>query len=121
MENVNLGDAFDSFDEQWVPRLAGEFNGQSVKLAKVEGEFVWHKHDDADELFLVHDGELQIQFREAPDVTLQTGEFIIVPRGVEHRPVADTEAQLLLFEPTDTRNTGDVDSELTQETIDRLG
>ncbi|WP_410767604.1 cupin domain-containing protein [Haloferax sp. DFSO60] len=120
MKKVNLTDAFDSFDEQWSPRLAGELNGQEVKLAKVEGEFVWHQHDDADELFFVHSGELTIQFRDEPDVHLEAGEFVVVPRGVEHRPVADEEAQILLFEPRGTKNTGDVDSELTQTAEKRL-
>jgi mannose-6-phosphate isomerase-like protein (cupin superfamily) len=120
MEKVNLRDAFGSFDEQWSPRLAGELNGQAVKLAKVEGEFVWHQHEDADELFLVSSGALRIEFREAPDVHLEEGEFVIVPRGVEHRPVAADEAEILLFEPLETRNTGTVETEQTQSEIERL-
>ncbi|WP_224269658.1 cupin domain-containing protein [Haloprofundus salinisoli] len=111
---VSLAEAFDSFDEQWSPRVAAELNGQAVKLAKVEGEFVWHSHDDADELFFVSSGELRIEFRDAEAVTLQSGELLVVPAGVEHRPVADAEAEILLFEPAATRNTGDVDDELTQ-------
>jgi mannose-6-phosphate isomerase-like protein (cupin superfamily) len=115
MEKVNLAEAFDSFDEQWSPRVAAELNGQAIKLAKVEGEFVWHQHDDADELFLVQSGELTVEFRDEPDVTLEEGEFLVVPRGVEHRPVAEDEAEILLFEPGETRNTGNVeDGELTQ-------
>jgi mannose-6-phosphate isomerase-like protein (cupin superfamily) len=115
MEKVNLTDAFDSFDEQWSPRVAAELNGQAVKLAKVEGEFVWHHHDEADELFFVRSGELTIEFRDESDVTLQEGELVVVPRGVEHRPVADEEAEILLFEPGETQNTGNVeDDELTQ-------
>ncbi|WP_256300736.1 cupin domain-containing protein [Haloarchaeobius salinus] len=115
MEKVNLTEAFASFDEQWSPRVAAELNGQAVKLAKVEGEFVWHHHDEADELFLVRSGELTIEFRDEPDVTLGEGELLVVPRGVDHRPVADEEAEILLFEPGETRNTGDVeDAELTQ-------
>ena len=120
MEKLNLERAFDSFDEQWAPRIAAELNGQAVKLAKVEGEFVWHQHDEADELFLVRAGELTIEFRDEPDVTLQEGELVVVPRGVEHRPVAETEAEILLFEPAETRNTGDVDDEMTQTDVERL-
>jgi mannose-6-phosphate isomerase-like protein (cupin superfamily) len=119
METVNLSEAFESFDESWSPRLAGELNGQAVKLAKADGEFVWHHHDDADELFLVVSGELRIELREESDVVLREGEFVIVPRGVEHRPVADEEAEILLFEPSGTRNTGDVDDELTAE-VERI-
>lgn len=115
MEKTNLTKAFDSFDEQWSPRVAAELNGQAVKLAKVEGEFVWHQHEDADELFLVRSGELTIEFRDDPDVVLEEGELLVVPRGVEHRPVADEEAEILLFEPGETQNTGNVqDDELTQ-------
>jgi mannose-6-phosphate isomerase-like protein (cupin superfamily) len=121
MEKVNLDAAFDSFDEQWSPRLAAELNGQAVKLAKLEGEFVWHHHDEADELFLVRSGRLRIEFRDEDDVTLGDGEFLVVPRGVEHRPVAeDGEAEVLLFEPTETRNTGNVESEATEEELERL-
>jgi len=100
---------------------AGELNGQAVKLAKVEGEFVWHQHAEADELFYVVEGRLDIEFREESTVTLDDGELLIVPRGVEHKPVApEGEARIMLFEPSDTRNTGDVESDLTQETAERL-
>ena len=120
MEKVTLTEAFDSFEERWSPRLAGELNGQAVKLAKAEGEFVWHHHDDADELFFVSSGLLRIEFRDDEDVMLEPGEFIIVPRGVKHRPVAEEETELLLFEPTETRNTGNVESEATETELDRL-
>lgn len=120
MEKTNLADAFDTFDEQWTPRLAGELNGQAVKLAKVEGEFDWHHHEDADELFLVISGEIRIELEDEPDVTLREKEFAIVPRGVEHRPVADTEAEILLFEPTETRNTGNITTERTQTELTQL-
>lgn len=120
MEKVNLGEAFASFDEHWSPRLAGELNGQAVKVAKVEGEFVWHQHEDADELFLVETGELRIEFREESDVVLREGEFVIVPQGVEHRPVAENEAEILLFEPSDTRNTGNVETEQTKTDVERI-
>lgn len=120
MEKVSLADGFASFDEQWSPRLAGELNGQAVKLAKVEGEFIWHTHEDADELFLVRSGSLTIELRGEPDIDLQEGEFVIVPAGVEHRPVADSEAEILLFEPQETLNTGNVESEETQTEVERL-
>lgn len=120
METVDLAEAFASFDEQWAPRLAGELNGQAVKLVKVEGEFDWHRHDDADELFLVVSGEIRIQLRGEPDVTLEEGEFGIVPRGTEHRPTADAEAEVLLFEPVGTRNTGNVETERTRTDLDRI-
>lgn len=120
MEKVNLVEAFGSFDDQWAPRLAGELNGQAVKLSKVEGEFVWHHHEDADELFLVVSGSLTIELRDEPDIVLEEGEFVIVPRGVDHRPVADTETELLLFEPSETRNTGHIDNEATQTDLERI-
>jgi mannose-6-phosphate isomerase-like protein (cupin superfamily) len=124
MEKTDLDAAFDSFEEQWSPHLAAELNGQAVKLAKLEGEFVWHHHDDADELFLVRKGQLRIEFRddeEQADVTLREGEMLVVPADVEHRPVAeDGEAEVLLFEPTETKNTGNVESEETEEELERV-
>ncbi|MYL67977.1 cupin domain-containing protein [Halorubrum distributum] len=117
MENVSLAEAFDSFDETWSPRLAGELNGQAVKVAKADGEFVWHSHAEADELFLVNAGRLRIEFRDEADAVLEAGEFTIVPRGTEHRPVAEPEAEIVLFEPSETRNTGDVE---TDETVTNL-
>jgi len=121
MEKVSLAEAFGSFDETWSPRLAGELNGQAVKLAKADGEFVWHSHADADELFFVHDGRLRIEFREADDVVLEDGDLLVVPSGTEHRPVAEPEAEILLFEPSETRNTGDVETEETVTEPERLG
>jgi mannose-6-phosphate isomerase-like protein (cupin superfamily) len=120
MEKVRLTDAFASIDERWDPHLAGELNGQAVKLAKAEGDFVWHSHADADELFLVTEGRLRIEFRDRDDVTLEAGELLVVPRGTEHRPVAEPEAHMLLFEPAGTRNTGDVENELTREELERV-
>ena len=120
MKKVNLTEAFASFDEHWSPRLAGELNGQAVKLAKVEGEFVWHQHEDADELFLVTSGELRIEFRHESDVVLREGEFVVVPQGVEHRPVAENEAEILLFEPSETRNTGSVETEQTRTSLEEI-
>ena len=120
MEKVTLASAFASIDERWDPHLAGELNGQAVKLAKAEGDFVWHSHADADELFLVTEGRLRIEFRDRDDVTLEAGELLVVPRGTEHRPVAEPEAHMLLFEPAGTRNTGDVENELTREELEHV-
>jgi quercetin dioxygenase-like cupin family protein len=120
MNKVNLDEAFSTFDEEWAPRLAGKLNGQVVKLARGAGEVVWHSHDTSDELFLVVSGELRIEFREDPPVTLQEGEFLIVPQGVEHRPVAQPDAKILLVESTATRNTGSVETEHTVETEERI-
>ena len=117
MEKVDLADAFDSFEEQWAPRLAAEPNDQTVKLARIEGAFVWHSHPDSDELFLVREGTVTIQRRNREDVTLQEGQLFAVSAGVEHRPVADGEAKILLFEAADVVNTGDADSDRTSETV----
>ena len=119
MEKVNLREKFGLFDELWSPKIVGALNGQHVKLAKLKGPFVWHRHDDEDELFLVVKGRLTIQLRDGA-VTLEAGEFCIVPRGVEHRPVADEEAHVLLFEPASTRNTGNVQNERTVERLEAL-
>lgn len=112
MKKVNLAEKFAKFSEHWSPKVVAELNGQHVKLVKLEGEFVWHKHDNEDELFLVLDGQLEIRLRDET-VTLTEGEFFVVPRGVEHKPVAVSEAHVLLLEPAGTRNTGDVDNERT--------
>lgn len=109
---VNLKHKFSLFEEQWSPKIVGELNGQFVKLAKVEGSFDWHAHEEEDELFLVVKGTLTIKMREG-DVRLDEGEFFIVPRGVEHKPVAEQEAWILLFEPRDTAHTGNVENERT--------
>lgn len=108
MEKVSLADGFDSFEEPWSPRLAAELNGQALKLARLDGQFVWHSHPDADELFwVIGGGPLDIEFREEPTETLTPGELLVVPAGVEHRPVAHEEATVALFEPAGTENTGD--------------
>ena len=113
MEKVNLAQKLTLFNDHWQPRIVGELNDSQVKLVKVQGEFVWHHHDDEDELFLILKGRLQMQFRDR-EVWLVEGEFIIVPRGVEHRPVAPEEVHLLLLEPKTTLNTGNItDSEKT--------
>jgi mannose-6-phosphate isomerase-like protein (cupin superfamily) len=107
MEKVNLANTFSLITESWRPKVVGALNGQEVKLAKFHGTFVWHHHEHEDELFLAVKGRFKIEFRYR-EVELSPGEFLIVPRGVEHRTVADTEAHVLLFEPAATRNTGNV-------------
>jgi len=114
MDKVNLGEKFARFGDHWSPKVVGALNGQHVKLVKFVGEFVWHQHDAEDELFLVVKGRFRMDFRDR-EVWLEEGEFLIVPRGVEHRPVADEEVHVLLFEPASTRNTGDVLDERTVE------
>jgi len=119
MDKVNLAEKFSHISEYWKPYIAGELNGQLVKLDKLKGEFVWHHHDREDELFLVVKGQFRIEFRDKT-VSLKDGEFIIVPRGVEHRPVADEECWILLFEPASTLNTGNVENELTLRDLERV-
>jgi mannose-6-phosphate isomerase-like protein (cupin superfamily) len=119
MEKVNLVEKFGLFDEHWSPKIVGELNGQNVMLAKLKGEFVWHQHEDEDEMFLVIEGHLTIKFRER-DVILDEGEFLIVPRGVEHCPVAEEEVHVLLFEPQATKHTGNVQTEKTVEQFERI-
>ena len=119
MEKVNLAEKLALFADHWSPKIVGELNGQHVKLVKFRGEFVWHKHDHEDELFLVVKGRFTMEFRDR-HVALDEGEFLIVPRGVEHRPVADEEVHVLLFEPATTLNTGDVRNERTVANPERL-
>ncbi len=109
---VNLAEKFAQFSEHWQPRIVGELNGQHVKLSKFQGAFVWHRHEQEDELFLVVRGRFRMELRDG-DVELAAGEFFIVPRGVEHRPVADEEVHVLLFEPAGTLNTGSTASDRT--------
>lgn len=120
MQTVSLSEKFAAFSERWSPKVVGELNGQLVKLVKLQGEFVWHHHADEDELFLVHRGRLRIELRGRAPLELGPGDFAIVPRGVEHRPVADQEAEVVLFEPASTLNTGNVRDARTVETLDRL-
>jgi mannose-6-phosphate isomerase-like protein (cupin superfamily) len=112
LEKVNLQDKLDLFHEHWTPHIVGALNGQHVKVAKLFGEFVWHQHESEDELFFVVAGTLEIHFRDSV-VQLEPGEFLIVPRGVEHKPVAKEEVSVMLFEPSSTINTGDTQSDLT--------
>ena len=120
MQTVSLSEKFAAFSERWSPKVVGELNGQQVKLVKLQGEFVWHHHADEDELFLVHRGRLRIELRDRAPLELGPGDFAIVPRGVEHRPVADEEVEVVLFEPASTLNTGNVRDARTVETLDRL-
>jgi mannose-6-phosphate isomerase-like protein (cupin superfamily) len=119
MDKVNLAEKLALFDDHWSPRVVGELNGQHVKLVKFRGEFVWHKHDHEDELFLVVKGRFVMEFRDR-DVRLEEGEFLVVPRGVEHRPVAEEEVHVLLFEPARTLNTGDVRDKRTVDLPGRI-
>lgn len=119
VEKVNLASKFALFSEAWSPKVVGELNGQHVKLARLRGPFVWHHHEAEDELFLVVRGRLRMELRDKT-VELEPGEFLIVPRGVEHRPVADEEVEVLLFEPASTLNTGNVRNERTAEHLERL-
>ena len=119
MEVVNLNEKFSLLTDRWSPKIIGELNGQYVKLAKVQGEFVWHTHQEEDELFYVVKGTLKIEFRDKV-IVLNPGEMMIVPRGVEHNPVAEEEVWLMLFEPAETKHTGEVEHELTVKQYDRL-
>jgi mannose-6-phosphate isomerase-like protein (cupin superfamily) len=119
MQKVNLREKFALLSGHWSPKIVGDLNGQQVKLVKFQGTFVWHHHDAEDELFLVVQGRFRMEFRDH-SVGLEEGEFLIVPQGVEHRPVADEEVWVLLFEPSTTLNTGNTTGELTAPTLDRL-
>jgi mannose-6-phosphate isomerase-like protein (cupin superfamily) len=117
MEKINLQNKFSLIHDHWNPRIAGELNGQHVKLVKFQGEFIWHKHENEDELFLVVAGVFKMEFRDHA-IELKQGEFLIVPRGIEHRPVAEKEVSVLLFEPAATLNTGDAESNLTKKNLE---
>ena len=119
MDKVNLLQKFSLFTDHWSPKIAGELNGQQVKLVKFEGEFVWHKHDNEDELFFVVKGSFEMHFREKV-VMLNEGEFLIVPRGVEHKPVAEKEVWVMLFEPASTLNTGNVVDQKTKTELETI-
>jgi mannose-6-phosphate isomerase-like protein (cupin superfamily) len=119
MEVVDLQEKLSLFDDYWQPKIVGELNGQQVKLAKLKGEFVWHRHENEDELFMVLAGELTIRLRDR-EVCLREGQFFIIPRGVEHLPVAVDECQVLLFEPQTVRNTGNQVNERTVEKLEKL-
>lgn len=119
MQKVNIKDKLAQIQDHWNPRIAGALNGQYVKLVKIQGEFVWHKHDEEDEMFYVLEGEFRMELRDRT-IDLRAGEFLIVPKGVEHRPVAEKEAAIMLFEPMATLNTGDQKGELTREHLEHI-
>jgi len=119
MNKINIAEKLSLFSDYCNPRIIGELNSQYVKLAKLKGEFIWHKHDNEDELFLVIKGKFNMELRDKT-ITINEGEFLIVPKGVEHKPVAEEEVHLLLFEPATTLNTGDVQNELTRAVLERL-
>ena len=119
MEVINVKEKFELFSDHWSPKIIGQLNGQDVKLAKLHGEFVWHDHKDEDELFYVMKGSLQIEFRDRK-VTLNEGEMLVIPRGVEHKPIANEEVWILLFEPSNIKHTGDVQHAYTKETFENI-
>lgn len=119
VEKVNVAEKFKQIADFWNPRVVDEVNGQMVKLVKLKGEFVWHHHENEDEMFLVVRGRFRMEFRDK-HVWVEEGEFLVVPRTVEHRPVAEEEAHVLLFEPASTLNTGDVRDERTREKLERI-
>jgi mannose-6-phosphate isomerase-like protein (cupin superfamily) len=119
MRAVNLAEKFSLFFDYWTPMIVGELNGQQVKLAKLEGEFVWHSHEKEDELFFVVKGSLRIKLRDS-EALVREGEFLIVPRGTEHLPIADEECHVVLLEPASTLNTGNIENERTVSQLERL-
>lgn len=119
MQTINLTQKLSLFSDHWNPRIVGELNGQLVKLVKLQGEFVWHRHEHEDELFFVISGILKMEFRDKT-VEIRPNEFLIVPKGVEHRPVAEQEVSVMLFEPATTLNTGDTKGEMTRETPEHI-
>lgn len=119
MDKVNIEEKLALFNEYWSPEIVGELNDSYVKLAKLKGEFVWHQHDNEDEMFLVIKGELIIKLKDR-DIYLKPGEFFIVPKGTQHLPIAEKETHILLLEPKTTLNTGDIDNERTKKDLDRL-
>lgn len=119
MEKVNLAQKFSLFSEHWSPKIVGELNGQHVKLVKFKGEFVWHSHDHEDELFFVVKGSFKMEYRDRT-VVVNENEFLVVPKGTEHKPVAENEVWVMLFEPASTLNTGNTQNELTKHTLENL-
>jgi len=120
IEKVNLAEKFAAIDDVYSPRLAGEVNDFAVKLARLKGDFVWHHHENEDELFLVTKGRLTIMLRDQDDIVLDPGEFVVIPKGVEHKPVCAEEVHCLMFEPKTTLNTGNIENERTVRELDRI-
>ena len=119
MKKINISQKLAQFNDHWNPRIIGELNKQHVKLAKIKGEFIWHKHDEEDEMFLVLKGTLKIEFRDRTE-TIQENEIIIVPKGVEHKPIAEEEVSIMLFEPATTINTGALENERTRKNLESI-
>lgn len=119
IKKINISQKLAQFNDHWNPRIIGELNKQHVKLAKIKGEFIWHKHEDEDEMFLVLKGTLKIAFRDKIE-TIQENEIIIVPRGVEHKPIAEEEVSIMLFEPATTINTGALENERTRKNLESI-
>jgi mannose-6-phosphate isomerase-like protein (cupin superfamily) len=119
MQKVNIEEKLSLISDHWNPRIAGELNGQLVKLVKFKGEFTWHKHDNEDELFFVLKGNFKMELRDET-ITINENEFFIVPKGVEHRPVAEEEVAVMLFEPASTLNTGNIENEFTKHTLSMI-
>lgn len=119
MDKVNLAEKFGSFGDYWSPKITGELNDSYIKLVKLKGEFTWHHHEAEDELFLVVKGKLLIKLRDR-DIELEEGEFVVIPMGVEHLPIAEEEAEVLLLEPKSTLNTGNVQNERTVAQLERI-
>ena len=119
MKIINIAEKLDSFSEHWKPKIIAELNGQQIRIAKLKGEFVWHSHENEDEMFLVIKGKLTISFRDG-DKALNEGEFLVVPKGVEHKPSAEEEVSIMLFEPASVLNTGNVNNDLTVKNLDRI-
>ncbi|NJM87822.1 MAG: cupin domain-containing protein [Hydrococcus sp. RU_2_2] len=119
MEKVNLADKFSRFSDYWNPKIVGELNGQEVKLVKLKGEFVWHHHENEDEMFFVIKGQLLMRLRDR-DIVLNEGEFFIVPKGIEHQPIAQEEVYVMLFEPKTTLNTGNIQSDRTVKALQHI-
>jgi mannose-6-phosphate isomerase-like protein (cupin superfamily) len=119
MESINVREKLNLIDDHWNPRIIGELNGQQVKVAKIEGEFVWHNHKNEDELFYIIKGKLIIEFRDK-EVELNEGEMIIVPKGVDHKPIAEQEVWIMLFEPKNIKHTGDVEHKLTVKKFKKI-
>ena len=123
MQKISLVEKFARIQDQWNPRIAGELNGQFIKLVKFAGPFTWHHHENEDEMFLVVNGRFRMDYREDGEERaewIEQGEFIIVPHGVEHRPFAETECEVMLFEPASTLNTGNVEDEFTRKQLARI-
>ena len=119
MDKINLIKKFELFSDHWSPKVVGELNGQQIKLSKFKGEFIWHKHENEDELFLVVKGRFRMELRDKT-IDLNEGEILIVPKGVEHKPVADEEVWVMLFEPASTLNTGNVIDEKTKRVLETI-